>query len=70
MGSTIDPAADMALGYTHIAPTVEGNGLPGRWADLGTPDERPWELRGRGVSNVLPVIENPDKLVVLHTEMP
>jgi hypothetical protein len=68
-GSTLDPAADLALGYTHIAPTVEGGGSPGRWADLFTPQDRPWQLVGRGVTNLLPVIEAPDKIVIATTEM-
>lgn len=66
-GSTPDPAADLALGYTHIAPTVEGGGVPGRWADLYTPQERPWQLVGRAVTNLLPVIEAPDKIVIATT---
>lgn len=59
----------LALGYTHIAPTVENGGTPGRWARVFTPDERPWQVRGQGVTNLLPVIEAPDKLVVLSTVM-
>lgn len=66
-GSTPDPMADLALGYTHIAPTVEGGGSPGRWADLFTPQDRPWQLVGRAVTNLLPVIEAPDKIVVATT---
>jgi hypothetical protein len=45
----------------------KGNGLPGRWADLRVPDNAPWRLEGRGVTNGLPVIEVPEKLVVLNT---
>lgn len=67
-GSTDDPQNDMALGYTHLAPTVEGGGRPGRWAELYTPEREPWSLHGRGVTNGLPVIENPDKIVVATTE--
>lgn len=68
-GSTEDPNRENALGYTHIAPTVEGGGRPGRWSDLFTPERAPWQLVGRGVTNGLPVIEAPDKIVVLSTEM-
>ena len=68
-GATQDPDQANALGYTHIAPTVEG-GAPGRWADLRTPDDRPWQLRGRGVTNGLPVIEAYTKVAVATTEMP
>lgn len=68
-GSTDDPTQDLALGYTHVAPTVEGGGRPGRWARLYTPEGQPWQLVGEGVSNELPVIENPEKIVVLSTDM-
>jgi hypothetical protein len=68
-GSTPDPDNDLRLGYTHIGPTVEGGGRPGRWADLYVPQQEPWRLHGRGVTNGLPVIENPKKLVVLSTQM-
>lgn len=62
-GSTDDPTEDLALGYFHLAPTVEG-GAPGRWARLYTPQDEPWQLRGQGVMNALPVIEAPKKIVV------
>jgi hypothetical protein len=68
-GSTADPARALALGYTHIGPTVEAGGTPGRWARIYTPELRPWELRGEGVTNGLPVIEAPDKIVVATTEL-
>lgn len=60
---------ETALGYTHMAPSVEAGNIggvvtPGRWAQLRVPDGRPWELVGEGVSNELPVIENPDRIVV------
>jgi hypothetical protein len=67
-GSTDDPTEDLALGYTHIAPTVEG-GAPGRWGRLFTPEGQPWQLRGQGAQNLLPVIEAPAKLVVASTDM-
>ena len=67
-GSTDDPTEDLALGYTHMAPTVEG-GAPGRWAQLYTPEREPWSLRGRGAMNALPVIEAPQKIVIATTEM-
>lgn len=68
-GSTVDPWNDTELGYTHIAPTVEGGGQPGRWGRLFTPQERPWELRAQAVANLMPVILNPEKLVIAHTEI-
>ena len=58
-----------ALGYTHIGPTVEAGGRPGRWAELYTPEGRPYQLNGRGVVNTLPVIENPEKIVILTTDV-
>ena len=69
-GADDDAESDLELGYTHIAPTVEGNGNPGRWARLFTPEQRPWSLQGEGVTNGLPVIRNPEKIVVATTEMP
>ncbi len=62
-GSTDDPTEDLALGYHHMAPTVEG-GSPGRWARLFTPEGQPWQLRGQAAENSLPVIEAPKKIVV------
>jgi hypothetical protein len=68
-GSTTDPLLGQSLGYTHIAPTVEGGGRPGRWAQLFTPEMQPWQLQGRGVTNGLPVLEAPEKVVVLSTDI-
>lgn len=68
-GTTQDPALGTELGYTHIAPTVEGGGRPGRWADLMTPPNQPWQLQGRCVTNGLPVIEAYDKVVVLSSDV-
>ncbi len=68
-GSTDNPADDKGLGYTHVAPTTEGGGQPGRWAQLYVPEATPWLLAGRGASNVLPVVEAPSKLAVATTDM-
>lgn len=68
-GSTDDPDQDNALGYTHIAPTVEGGGTPGRWAQLYTPENMPMQLHGRGVTNGLPVIEVPEKIAVASSDI-
>ena len=57
-GSTPDPVRDMALGYTHIAPTVEGNGAMGRWGRLYVPETAQWSIRAEGVTNGLPVRED------------
>lgn len=63
------PTQQNALGYTHIGPTVEGAGAVGRWGRIYTPQERPWSARVEGVANVLPVIEAPNKLFLLRTEV-
>jgi hypothetical protein len=47
---------EFELGHTHLAPTVEASGAPGRWARVYTPEDRPWQLVGEGVTNLLPVI--------------
>jgi hypothetical protein len=47
---------EFELGHTHLAPTVEASGAPGRWARVFTPQSRPWQLVGEGASNLLPVI--------------
>lgn len=60
---------DYELGYTHLAPTVEGGGRPGRWARVFVPENRPWALRGESAANLLPVIEAPEKIYILTTEM-
>lgn len=69
-GSVVDAPDDSnILGYTHIAPTTEGGGRPGRWADIYTPQNMPYALNGRAVSNILPVIEAPSKVAVATTDM-
>jgi hypothetical protein len=68
-GSTEDLDESRSLGYTHIAPTVEGGGRPGRWAQLFTPENLPMQLHGRGVSNMLPVIEAPKKIAIASSDL-
>lgn len=68
-GSTDDPYKNMALGYTHIGPTVEGGGQAGRWAQLYVPEQLPMQLHGRGVTNGLPVIEVPEKIVIASSDL-
>lgn len=68
-GATVNPLDAQRLGYTHIGPTVEGGGKMGRWSRLRTPDQRPWSIEGEGVTNLLPVIEAPDKIAVATTDM-
>jgi hypothetical protein len=64
-GST--PLPIEALGYTHIAPTIEGGGMMGRWIDVYTPPHAAYEVRGRGVTNGLPVITEPERIVIMTT---
>lgn len=68
-GSTPDPEADRALGYTHIGPTVEGGGSAGRWADVFVPERKRYQLVGQAVTNLLPVLEAPQKLVIASTAL-
>jgi len=63
-GSSEDPINDLELGYTHLAPTIEGNGAMGDWGRMFTPEARPMQLQGEGVSNCLPVIERYNAVVV------
>lgn len=69
-GATDNPQNAYELGYTHVGPTVEGGGQPGRWGQLITPQEAPYQLRGRAAQNLLPVIENVDRIVIATTELP
>jgi hypothetical protein len=64
-----DELAQGALGYTHIAPTVEGDGRPGRWGDMFTPEFEPWSIHSRAVTNGVPVIEAYTKVAVATTDM-
>ncbi len=69
MGAQEDPLDNRPVGYTHIGPTVEGANVPGRWGRMYVPQERPWELHGESVTNGLPVIEDPSKVVIATTEL-
>lgn len=69
IGAGSTPPPNNTLGFTHIGPTVEGRNAPGRWADVYTPQNEPWAIEGRGVTNGLPVIEAPEKIAVATTEM-
>lgn len=68
-GSTPDPRDQFTLGYTHIAPTVEGGGQPGRWAQVYTPENSPMQLHGRCASNCIPVLENPELVAIASSEI-
>jgi hypothetical protein len=67
LSGTDDPTNEWALGYTHIAPTVEGLGRSGLWSKVYVPEDRPMQLRGLTFGNYLPVIINPKRLVILRT---
>lgn len=67
-GST-PPPTGVELGYTHLAPTTESFGRPGRWSDVRTPDGEPWTMEGRGAMNGIPVIEAADRISTATTEM-
>jgi hypothetical protein len=58
VGAGSRPPTEWELGYTHLAPTVEAGGAPGRWARVYTPEQRPWQLVGETAANVLPVIDS------------
>jgi hypothetical protein len=66
VGGTQVPAIDnpVQLGYAHVAPTTEGGGVPGRWARLYVPQDRPWSMAMDAVANFIPVIQAPDRLVI------
>lgn len=61
VGSTELP--EYAFGYTHVGPTVENGGAAGRWMRVFTPENQPWRLIGQGVTNALPVIREPRRIV-------
>lgn len=69
-GATEEPIIEspVLLGYGHVAPTTEGGGLPGRWSRLYVPQEKPWSLAADGVSNFIPVIQAPERIVIGTTE--
>jgi hypothetical protein len=71
VGAGSRPAQSYELGYTHLAPTVEASGAPGRWARVYTPQERPWQLVGEAASNLLPVIDAHavDKIVIASSDL-
>lgn len=67
-GATAPPPSPVAIGYGHVGPTVEGGGRPGRWTRLFVPENEPWQMKADGVENFLPVIEAPDRLVVMTSD--
>src|SRR5690606_12896813 len=67
-GPQEEPQDRLAVGYSHLAPTTESGGRPGRWAEVYTPEKRPMAVHGRAVQNFLPVIENEKNIVILTSE--
>lgn len=68
-GSTAPEPSPVQLGYTHIAPTVEGGGRPGRWTRLRVPEERPFTMEADGVENMLPIIEAPERIAIATSDL-
>lgn len=70
-GSTLPAVIEnpVMMGYGHIAPTTEGGGLPGRWSRLYVPQDKPWSMSADGVSNFIPVIQAPERIVIGTTEI-
>lgn len=65
------PVPVNALGYVHVAPTVEGmwRGEPlGRWGRLFTPENDPYMLVAELVENSLPIIRNSARLFIIESE--
>lgn len=70
LGSQVESETnELPIGHTHVGPTTEGGGRPGRWSQVYTPDNLPMQIHGRTAANILPVIEDPAKLAVLSTVM-
>lgn len=65
-GSTLQPILEnpVLMGYGHVAPTTEGGGMPGRWSRLIVSQDKPWSLSADGVSNFIPVIQAPKRIVI------
>ena len=60
-----------ALGYVHVAPTVEGmwrGEALGRWGRLFTPEEDPYLLVAELVENSLPIYRNAKRLFIIDSE--
>lgn len=68
-GNTQTDDQPLALGYTHVGPTEEGNGRLGRWADAYVPEGKKWMFVGQSVANCLPVILAPERIVNATTEV-
>ena len=69
-GANEDEETNLALGETHIGPTTESGGSLGRWARVFKPESRPQGMQGDAVTNGLPMLRAPRKVVILTTDMP
>lgn len=63
-GGVTDPDNNLMLGYTHVGPSVEGGGQPGIYANIYTKEEMPMQLHVLTYVNMLPIIQNPKKLII------
>ncbi len=68
-GLTVPDPNAPNIGYTHVGPTVERGGQPGIYAKVWVPVEMPMQLNGHSYANALPFILQPDRLVILTTNM-
>lgn len=68
-GSVNDETRKWELGYTHIAPTVE-SATSGFFQKIYTPQDEDYTVIGKTASNGLPMMINPNRLVILKTGMP
>jgi hypothetical protein len=64
-GAVNDVDSTLKLGYTHVAPTVEGMMMPGEWMRIYTPEQKPYQVMAETAVNFLPAILNPKKLIIL-----
>ncbi len=64
LGGMTDPDNSLRLGYTHVGPTVEGQGRPGIWARIYTPEGKPMQVLAETAVNMLPAILNPKRIMI------
>ena len=64
LGGVTDPDNELAIGYTHVGPTVEGGGQPGIYSNIFTKPEMPMQLHVATYVNMLPIITDPKKTII------
>lgn len=64
LGGMTDPDNDLAIGYTHIGPTIEGGGRSGIYSRIYTPEGKPYHVLAETATNMLPVIWNPKRILI------